>query len=413
MSSADVNADAHRKKKQRLSLTPMERKASIRLALLFATRMFGLFLLTPVFAVLAQSVPGGNHAVRVGVALGAYGLTQAIMQIPLGIAADRFGRRPVVIAGLIVFVLGGIVAALAQTIDGIIVGRVLQGLGAISAAVTAWVADATRPEVRTRAMAMIGMSIGLSFALSLVVSPVLVGQFGLSGLFWVMSLLGFLCLWLAVWGIPECAPQGQAMGASRSAVKAVLRNRSLWHLNGGVFVLHAVLMTFFVSMPPILARVMGATAAQLWKVYLPVMVCSFVVMFAWVFYIESRRQHARMLHWAVGLLGGSIVAFFVAQYHFWLLAVVLWLFFSAFNTLEALQPSLVSRVASVQERGLALGVYNTAQSLGVFFGAAVGGLMIGWVGPLGGFYISVVLVGLWWLNTRRLTLQFEEQGGSR
>lgn len=406
MSSADVSADSNRKKKQRLSLTPTERKASIRLALLFATRMFGLFLLTPVFAVLAQSIPGGNNSVRVGIALGAYGLTQALMQIPLGMAADRFGRRPVVVAGLVVFIVGGVVAALAQTIDGIIVGRILQGLGAISAAVTAWVADATRPEVRTRAMAMIGMSIGLSFALSLVISPVIVGQFGLSGLFWVISLLGFLCLLLAVWGVPDFAPSERAMSADRSAFKAVMSNAGLWHLNGGVFVLHAVLMTFFVSMPPILAREMGVSADQLWKVYLPVMLCSFVVMFGWVFYIESRRQHARMLHWAIGLLGFSVLAFFVAQHHFWLLAIVLWLFFCAFNTLEALQPSLVSRVASVQERGLALGVYNTAQSLGVFFGAAVGGAMIGWLGPLGGFYVSVVLVALWWFSARRLTLKF-------
>src|SRR5690625_450704 len=166
MSSTDVNAAGSQKKAPRLALTPLERKASIRLGLLFATRMFGLFLLTPVFAVLAQSIPGGNDSLRVGIALGAYGLTQAVMQIPLGLAADRFGRRPVVAAGLVVFIIGGVVAALATTIDGIIVGRVLQGLGAISAAITAWVADATRPEVRTRAMAMIGMSIGLSFALS-------------------------------------------------------------------------------------------------------------------------------------------------------------------------------------------------------------------------------------------------------
>ena len=406
MSSADVNAGTKRPKKQRLVLTPTERKASMRLALLFATRMFGLFLLTPVFAVLAQSIPGGDNSVRVGIALGAYGLTQAMLQIPLGMAADRFGRRPVVVAGLAIFIVGGVVAALAQTIDGIIVGRILQGLGAVSAAITAWVADATRPEVRTRAMAMIGMSIGLSFALSLVISPVIVGQFGLSGLFWVISLLGFLCLLLAVWGIPDVAPAGQAIEADRSAFRAVMGNAGLWHLNGGVFVLHAVLMTFFVSMPPILAREMGVSAEQLWKVYLPVMLCSFVVMFGWVFYIESRRQHARMLHWAVALLGLSIVAFFVSQHSFWWLAIVLWLFFSAFNTLEALQPSLVSRVASVQERGLALGVYNTAQSLGVFFGAAAGGVMIRWQGPLGGFYISIVLVALWWLSTRRLKLEF-------
>lgn len=408
MNSADVKTTVNKEKGERLSLLPGERKVSIQLALLFATRMFGLFLLTPVFAVLAQTIPGGDSSVRVGIALGAYGLTQAIMQIPLGMAADRFGRRPVVVGGLIVFIIGGVVAALASSIDGIIVGRILQGLGAISAAITAWVADATRPEVRTRAMAMIGMSIGLSFALSLVVSPVIVGQFGLSGLFWVISLLGFLCLLLAVWGIPQFEPAGQAMDTQHSAFRTVLGNKGLWHLNGGVFVLHAVLMTFFVSMPPILATVMSLGADQLWIIYLPVMLCSFVVMFAWVFYIETRKQHAKMLHRAVGLLGLSIVAMFFAQHNAWFLAIVLWLFFSAFNTLEAMQPSLVSRVATAQERGLALGVYNTMQSLGVFFGAASGGAMIVIWGPLGGFYGSLLLVALWWLSTRKLRLTLQQ-----
>src|SRR5690625_3324313 len=408
MNSADVKTTVNKEKGERLSLLPGERKASIQLALLFATRMFGLFLLTPVFAVLAQTIPGGDSSVRVGIALGAYGLTQAIMQIPLGMAADRFGRRPVVVAGLIVFIIGGVVAALASSIDGIIVGRILQGLGAISAAITAWVADATRPQVRTRAMAMIGMSIGLSFALSLVVSPVVVGQFGLSGLFWLISLLGFLCLLLAAWGIPHFEPAERAIEAKADTFKKVFANANLWHLNGGVFVLHAVLMTFFVSMPPILSQRFDLGANALWKIYLPVMLCSFVVMFAWVFYIEKNKQHSKMLHWAVGLLGLAVLAMFFAQHYSWLLAIVLWLFFSAFNTLEALQPSMVSRVASPTQRGLALGVYNTTQSLGVFFGAALGGAMIRWLGPMGGFYISVVLIFLWWLSTRKLRLAFQQ-----
>src|SRR5690554_2967084 len=168
----------------KLRLTPVERRASISLALLFAVRMLGLFLLTPIFAVAAPALAGGNDAARVGLALGAYGLTQAFMQIPLGMASDRFGRRPVIMFGLMLFVVGGIICALAENVNWVIVGRTIQGVGAISAAITAWVADATRPEVRTRAMAMVGASIGLSFALSLVLSPMLVGSFGLSGLFW-------------------------------------------------------------------------------------------------------------------------------------------------------------------------------------------------------------------------------------
>src|SRR3546814_716199 len=186
----------------KLKLTPTERRASVTLALLFASRMLGLFLLTPIFAVAAQTLPGGNDAAKVGLALGAYGLTQAILQIPLGMASDRWGRRPVIIFGMLLFIIGGVICALAENIDWIIVGRVIQGLGAVSAAITAWVADATRPEVRTRAMAMVGGSIGISFAVSLVLSPMLVGEFGLSGLFWAISLLGFVGLLVACFVVP-------------------------------------------------------------------------------------------------------------------------------------------------------------------------------------------------------------------
>ncbi|HLS42743.1 MAG TPA: MFS transporter, partial [Paenalcaligenes sp.] len=227
-------------KRERLSLTPLERKSSMMLALLFASRMLGLFLLTPIFAVAAHSIPGGNDAVKVGLALGAYGLTQAVMQIPLGMASDRFGRRPVIVAGMVLFIIGGIVCALADSVDGIIIGRTLQGVGAVSAAITAWVADATRPEVRTRAMAMVGASIGLSFAVSLVLSPVLVGQFGLSGLFWVISLLGFVCLLIAAFLVPAVPrnPDPIVQGRARD----VLAHRDLLRLNFGVFALHFILM---------------------------------------------------------------------------------------------------------------------------------------------------------------------------
>src|SRR5690554_4975804 len=182
----------------RLKLTPTERRASVTLALLFASRMLGLFLLTPIFAVAALSIPGGNDAARVGFALGAYGLTQAFMQIPLGMASDRYGRRPVIVFGMLLFIAGGVMCALASDINWIIAGRIVQGLGAVSAAITAWVADATRPEVRTRAMAMVGGSIGISFAASLVLSALLVGRFGLCGLFWAISLLGCVCLFIGV-----------------------------------------------------------------------------------------------------------------------------------------------------------------------------------------------------------------------
>lgn len=285
---------------ERLSLTQQERKASILLALLFACRMLGLFLLTPVFAVAAHSLPGGNDAARVGLALGAYGLTQAVLQIPLGMASDRFGRRPIIVIGMALFVVGGVISALAQNIDWVTVGRCIQGLGAVSAAISAWVADSTRPEVRTRAMAMVGGSIGLSFAVSLVLSPVLVGQFGLSGLFWAISLLGFVCLLIAAFVVPS-APKAPASIVQVTAGQ-VLRHLDLLRLNFGVFCLHFILMSLFIVVPGILATLGGYSTQDLWKVYLPVILVSFVLMVPAVFWTETRKRHKHALELAVLLL---------------------------------------------------------------------------------------------------------------
>lgn len=366
------------------------------LALLFASRMLGLFLLTPVFAVAATSLPGGNDALKVGLALGAYGLAQAVLQIPLGMASDRFGRRPVIMAGMVLFILGGVVCALAQSVDGIIVGRVLQGLGAISAAITAWVADATRPEVRTRAMAMVGGSIGLSFAASLVLSPVLVGWFGLSGLFWAISLLGFVCLLLATFAVPVVPAVQQAMSGARA--RDVLAHTGLLRLNFGVFCLHAILMAVFMVAPGLLAERGGYDASSLWQVYLPVILGSFVFMVPAVFYTETRRVHPQVLLAAIALLLLVMLALPFARQGFTTLVLALLLFFVAFNILEALQPSLVSREAPAQYKGLALGFYNTAQSLGVFAGGALGGLLSARVSVDGVFMLAAGLALLWLLT---------------
>lgn len=383
---------------QRLKLTAAERKASIMLALLFASRMLGLFLLTPVFAVAAQAIPGGNDATRVGLALGAYGLTQAIMQIPLGMASDRYGRRPVIVAGMVLFVVGGIVCALAENVNWIIVGRTLQGLGAISAAITAWVADATRPEVRTRAMAMVGASIGLSFAASLVLSPMIVGSFGLSGLFWAISLLGFACLLIAGFAVPVVPRQEKDIVQAR--VRDVLSHADLLRLNFGVFVLHCVLMALFIVMPGLLAQLGGYDSGSLWKVYLPVIALSFVAMVPAVFYTETRRVHKHALEAAVlgmaitlGLMPGLSASFYG-------IFVLLVLFFVAFNVLEALQPSLVSRVAPPAWKGLALGFYNTSQSLGVFLGGVLGGVMVAHGRGTDVFWLASALAVLWLLTAR-------------
>lgn len=381
-----------------LSFTPQERKSSLLLAVLFSTRMLGLFLLTPIFAVAAQSLAGGNDAVKVGIALGAYGLTQAVMQIPLGMASDKFGRKPVIIAGMVLFIIGGVVSALSSSVEGVIVGRVIQGLGAISAAITAWVADATRPEVRTRAMAMVGSAIGLSFAVSLILSPVVVGQFGLSGLFWAISLLGFVCLLLAAFAIPEY-PRAESIIQVKA--RDVLKQTELLRLNFGVFALHFILMTLFVVLPGVLAEVGGLGASQLWQVYLPVIVLSFGFMVPAVIYTEKRKVHRKVLSALVFCLVVVLLLMPFFKATLWGLVLFLLLFFCIFNTLEALQPSLVSRIAPPESKGLAMGFFNTTQSLGVFGGGLAGGIVAASAGVQWVLWLGAALALLWWLSTRR------------
>ena len=389
---------AHRPRARvRLKLTPVERKASVTLALLFAARMLGLFLLTPIFAVAATTIPGGNDAAKVGLALGAYGLTQAIMQIPLGMASDRFGRRPVIVCGMVLFIVGGVICALASNIDWIVVGRVVQGLGAISAAITAWVADATRPEVRTRAMAMVGGSIGLSFAVSLVLSPLLVGEFGLSGLFWAISLLGFVCLLIAAVVVPAVPRAETPIVQVRP--RDVLTHSDLLRLNFGVFCLHFILMSIFVVAPGLLARLGGYDSEHLWEVYLPVILLSFVLMVPAVFYTETRHAHKVALEIAVAGLVVVLALMPLASKGFGSTVVMFVGFFIAFNILEALQPSLVSRVAPAEFKGLALGFYNTAQSLGVFAGGVCGGLLVSH-GESKVFLAAAALAFIWFLTAR-------------
>jgi predicted MFS family arabinose efflux permease len=382
---------------QSLSLTPTERRASFALAGLFAARMLGLFLLLPVFAVAAVGIAGGDDPARVGLALGMYGLTQACMQIPFGLASDRWGRRPVVIVGLCLFVLGSVICALSNDIFWITIGRAIQGSGAISAAITAWLADATRPEVRTRAMAMVGGSIGLSFALALVVAPLIVGAGGLSGLFWSIALLGVVCLAVARFVVPVVPLAAKPLQPARPM--QVFTHIDLLRLNFGVFCLHLIQVAMFVVVPPLFIQLGGLSSAELWKVYLPVIFGSFIFMVPLIFIAEKRRAHRAMLRLAVV---GLVVVFAVlplASHSFYLLAAGLTAFFVMFNVLEALQPSLVSRVAPPELKGLALGFYNTAQAAGLFLGGSLGGLLVVWGGAATVFWAACALSALWLVVT--------------
>ncbi len=382
---------------QPLSLTPTERRASFALAGLFAARMLGLFLLLPVFSVAALGLAGGDDPARVGLALGMYGLTQACMQIPFGLASDRWGRRPVVLIGLLLFVAGSVICALSNDIFWITIGRAVQGSGAISAAVTAWLADATRPEVRTRAMAMVGGSIGLSFALALVLAPLIVGAGGLAGLFWSIALLGVVCLAVARFVVPVVPPAARPAQPARPM--QVLTHIDLLRLNFGVFCLHLIQVAMFVVVPPLFIKLGGLSSAELWKVYLPVIFGSFIFMVPLIFVAEKKRAHRAMLRLAVA---GLVVVFALlplASQGFYLLAAGLTAFFVMFNVLEALQPSLVSRVAPPELKGLALGFYNTAQAAGLFLGGSLGGALVVWGGASAVFWAACALSALWLLVT--------------
>ncbi|MGE0498470.1 MAG: MFS transporter [Ramlibacter sp.] len=377
-------------------MTPLERRASGWLAAIFALRMLGLFLVLPVFALEAARYPGGDDPARVGLAMGIYGLTQALLQIPFGLASDRLGRKPVIVAGLLVFAAGSFLAAWADSLAGLTLGRALQGAGAVSAAVTALLADQTRDAVRTKAMAMVGASIGLMFALSLLLAPWLAARIGLAGLFGLTGLLALAGVAATLWLVP--AEGARAGGAPAMRLRQALTQAGLWRLDLGVFALHAVQMAMWVVVPALLVQA-GLPKAAHWEVYLPAVLASFGVMGAVLFPLERRGHLRAVLLAAMALVGlvqagfGLVVA--SGQAHLPVLAGLLLLFFCAFNVLEASLPSLVSRLAPAAARGAALGVYNTAQSLGLFAGGLGGGLLLKAAGGELLFMVSAGLCAAW------------------
>ena len=380
------------------TMTPLERRASLSLAGLFALRMLGLFLVLPVFALEAARYPGGDDAFRVGLAMGIYGLTQALLQIPLGMASDRFGRKRVIVGGLVVFAVGSVIAAMATTLEVLTLGRALQGAGAISAAITALLADSTRDEVRTKAMALVGISIALMFAVSLVGAPVLAAQIGLSGLLGLTAVLAVGGIALVLWVVPPEPPRTQTGPAV--PLKLVLRHPGLLRLNLGVFVLHAVQLAMWMAVPALLVQ-SGLAAEQHWTVYLIALVGSFMVMGAVLFKLERKGYLRAMFLVAISLilvvqLGLAWSSYTGSAALNWL-AIALFLFFLGFNTLEASQPSLASRLAPVNARGSALGIYNTLQSLGFFVGGSAGGWAIAHLGASGLFVACAGLTLLWLL----------------
>jgi MFS family permease len=383
---------------QTFAMTATERRASASLASIFALRMLGLFLVLPVFALEAAKYPGGDDPARIGLAMGIYGLSQGLLQIPFGIASDHWGRKRVMIAGLLMFALGSFIASAAADLNWLIAGRAIQGAGAISAAVTAMLADCTRDAVRTKAMALVGASIGLMFAVSLVLSPLLASRIGLHGLFVLTGSLALAGIASVIWWVP--AEPVVHVVRPRGSFLDVLKNPALLRLNLGVFVLHAVQLSMWMAVPGMLVLA-GLDKALHWEIYLPAVLASFVVMGTTLFPLEKRGYLRAVFLGAIGLL-------LLVQLGFWalslttapsllMLGLVLFLFFCGFNVLEASQPSLASRIAPGHSRGAALGVYNTLQSLGFFAGGAAGGWIVKLYGAPGLFTVSGGLMLVWLL----------------
>ncbi|QDQ27591.1 MFS transporter [Chitinimonas arctica] len=382
-------------------MSPLELRASAGLAGLYALRMLGMFLVLPVFALYARQLPGGDNHTLVGFALGIYGLTQAMLQLPLGMLSDRIGRKPVIYGGLLMLILGSVVAALAHDLVWIAIGRAIAGAGAISAAITALLADLTREENRTKAMAMVGGSIGVTFAVSLVAAPALAGQIGLSGIFWLTAGLALAAI-AGVWKIIPDPSQSRFHSDAEANPKRlgdVLRDPQLLRLNYGVFALHAAQMALFVTLPLALVETAGLASSEHWKIYLPVMAVGFVLMVPAVIVAETRNKLKQVFLAAVALM--LLAQLGMAGGFDTVPRIVAWLgvYFIAFNILEATQPSLISKIAPADAKGTAMGVYNTTQALGFAVGSAAGGWLYHHGGALPVHVFCAVLIGIWLLVT--------------
>jgi len=372
-------------------MNPTELRAGISLAGVFGLRMLGLFLILPVFAVHAPQLAGGDDLTLVGIALGAYGLSQAFLQIPFGAASDRWGRKPVIYVGLVVFAAGSFLAASATDIWTTIAGRTLQGAGAISSVVVALAADLTREQHRTKVMAMIGATIGFSFALSLVAAPVLYRWIGMAGLFALTGALSLGAIAVVRSMVPEAPPR---RGAAPQALGAILLDAGLVRLNFGIFILHLVQMAMFVVVPTLLVS-SGLALAGHWMLYLPVVLVSFALMVPPILYADRRNRPKPVMLASVALLMAVQAAFALGVTGTAGFALLLVAFFVAFNVLEALLPSLVSRMAPVRARGTAIGVYNTTQTLGLFAGGLLGGWVAQNFGTTEVFAVCALLCMLW------------------
>ena len=383
------------------SFTQSERRASIGLAGVFSLRMFGLFVILPVVALYADTLPGGESATLIGLAIGIYGLTQAIFQIPLGRLSDFWGRKRTIYLGLCIFIMGSLVAACADSLLMLCIGRGIQGAGAVSSAVIALNADLTRDEVRTKSMAIIGITIGFTFLLSIVLGPVLDGFVGLSGIFLITALLTCVSIAVVYFYVPDPEPIGKRGEDSPVKLQVILSNRDLLRLDLGIFSLHGILMAMFVSLPFILAGLEGGLIT--WQFYLAVMVSSIFIMLPLMMLSEKFGYRKAVFLFSIMMIILAELLLGVFDFGQVGLGLALVIFFGAFNLLEASLPSWVSRVADPKSKGTALGVYSTSQYLGTFIGGVAGGWTYQHYSSQGVFIFSAVWALVWLLASVKMS----------
>ena len=381
----------------------LEWRVTAALAAIYAVRMLGLFMILPVFTLYAESLPDYSPALA-GLAIGIYGLTQATLQIPLGMLSDKIGRKPVIIGGLLLFAVGSLLAAVANSLIGIIIGRTIQGMGAVAGPTMALAADLTREENRTRIMAIIGMTIGLSFMGGMVIGPIINQYAGVSGIFWLTMLLALFGIGLVLFAIPTppYTKQHRDAGILRHYLTTALQNKALIRMNIGVFILHLVMTANFLVLPPIFEHDLNLPRIDHWRVYLPIFVGSFLLAIPLIIMAEKKRKIR-------SLLIGSTLAILIAEllmaasysHIVWLLAAF-FLFFVGFNFLEAIQPSLVAKYSDVSSKGTAMGIFSSAQFLGIFAGGSLGGLVNHQWGVSGVFLFSALVVAIWLIIALRL-----------
>ncbi|MEZ5534119.1 MAG: MFS transporter [Thiolinea sp.] len=374
----------------------LEWRVAISLSAVYAVRMLGLFMILPVFSLYADSFPGSTEFLT-GLAIGIYGLTQALFQIPLGLASDRIGRKPVIIGGLLIFAFGSMVAALADSIWLIIIGRTLQGMGAIAAATMALAADLTRDEYRARIMAFIGMSIGLSFMLAMIIGPLLNAWAGLSGIFWVTMGLALSGILLILFAVPQPVQlrSHRDAGILRGYIGKTLQNTSLLRMDLGVFILHLIMTANFLVIPELLKQQLHFPSVEHWKIYLPVFLLSFLLALPMIILAEKKHRIKGTLLVAIGLLiAAELVMAGGYQYNYLLIAAFL-VFFIGFNFLEAVQPSLVAKYSAVDTKGTAMGIFSSSQFFGIFIGGSIGGLVNQQFGISGVFIFNAIMALIW------------------